>query len=177
MVLKLKVTCQFEPSFPKENNVLYITRCAFANTPKYQQVKGKGRIVTKKWIIDCSKQKKLLPWRKYVHCFLFFPFCMFKCVYDKRIIAPFILALTGVWLYWSLHCICWIYLCTALFPLRGIMFIILCIFPVLCLAHPHLELGRGLLVNFGPWLGYWGKPPLSILVSGKQLGVLGKPSA
>ncbi|KAH9504669.1 DNA repair protein xrcc1 [Bulinus truncatus] len=39
--------------------------CAFTNTPKYQQVAGKGKIVTKEWILDCHKQKKLLPWRKY----------------------------------------------------------------------------------------------------------------
>lgn len=39
--------------------------CAFANTPKYNQVKGKGKIVTKEWILHCYKQKKLLPWKKY----------------------------------------------------------------------------------------------------------------
>ncbi|XP_070202995.1 DNA repair protein XRCC1-like isoform X2 [Littorina saxatilis] len=39
--------------------------CAFTNTPKYNQVKGKGKIVSKQWINDCYKQKKLLPWRKY----------------------------------------------------------------------------------------------------------------
>ncbi|XP_076438303.1 DNA repair protein XRCC1-like isoform X2 [Babylonia areolata] len=39
--------------------------CAFTNTPKYNQVNGRGRIVSKQWINDCYKQKKLLPWRKY----------------------------------------------------------------------------------------------------------------
>lgn len=39
--------------------------CAFANTPKYAQVKGKGRIVTKHWILDCYKQKTMLYWKKY----------------------------------------------------------------------------------------------------------------
>ncbi|KAK6173680.1 hypothetical protein SNE40_017088 [Patella caerulea] len=39
--------------------------CAFPNTPKYNQVKGKGKIVNKNWITDCYKQKKLLNWRKY----------------------------------------------------------------------------------------------------------------
>ncbi|XP_067673950.1 DNA repair protein XRCC1-like isoform X1 [Haliotis asinina] len=39
--------------------------CAFDNTPKYQQVEGRGRIVTKQWIVDSYKQRKLLPWRKY----------------------------------------------------------------------------------------------------------------
>ncbi|CAL1529946.1 unnamed protein product [Lymnaea stagnalis] len=39
--------------------------CAFTNTPKYQQVAGQGKIVTKSWINDSYKQKKLLPWRNY----------------------------------------------------------------------------------------------------------------
>ncbi|GFS03558.1 DNA repair protein XRCC1 [Elysia marginata] len=39
--------------------------CAFQNTPKYQQVSGKGKIVTKSWVTDSHKMKKLLPWRKY----------------------------------------------------------------------------------------------------------------
>ncbi|XP_029647622.1 DNA repair protein XRCC1 isoform X1 [Octopus sinensis] len=39
--------------------------CAFANTPKYNMVKGQGRIVTKQWVLDCHKQRTLLPWRKY----------------------------------------------------------------------------------------------------------------
>lgn len=39
--------------------------CAFANTPKYAQVKGKGKIVTKHWITDCYKQKTLLHWKRY----------------------------------------------------------------------------------------------------------------
>ncbi|XP_041373401.1 DNA repair protein XRCC1-like [Gigantopelta aegis] len=39
--------------------------CAFANTPKYNQVQGKGIIVKKDWITDSFKHKRLLPWRKY----------------------------------------------------------------------------------------------------------------
>lgn len=39
--------------------------CAFTNTPKYNQVKKKGKIVKKDWIQHCYKQKKRLPWRKY----------------------------------------------------------------------------------------------------------------
>ncbi|XP_048772083.2 DNA repair protein XRCC1-like isoform X2 [Ostrea edulis] len=39
--------------------------CAFQNTPKYNQVKGKGKIVKKEWIQHMYKQKKALPWRKY----------------------------------------------------------------------------------------------------------------
>ncbi|XP_042882573.1 DNA repair protein XRCC1-like isoform X2 [Penaeus japonicus] len=39
--------------------------CAFTNTPKFQQVKGKGKIVTAKWITDCHKNKIRYPWRRY----------------------------------------------------------------------------------------------------------------
>lgn len=39
--------------------------CAFKNTPKYNQVKGKGKIVTRGWIEKCYKLKKYLPWRRY----------------------------------------------------------------------------------------------------------------
>lgn len=39
--------------------------CAFQNTPKFNQVKGKGKIVTKKWVLDCSSNRKRLPWRRY----------------------------------------------------------------------------------------------------------------
>lgn len=39
--------------------------CAFKNTPKYQQVAGQGKIVTKNWIYDSYKQRKHLPWRNY----------------------------------------------------------------------------------------------------------------
>lgn len=39
--------------------------CAFANTPKFNQVKGKGKIVTKKWITDCFKKSKRLSTRDY----------------------------------------------------------------------------------------------------------------
>uniref|UniRef100_A0A1I8NZK9 BRCT domain-containing protein n=1 Tax=Stomoxys calcitrans TaxID=35570 RepID=A0A1I8NZK9_STOCA len=39
--------------------------CAFKNTPKYNQVKGKGKIVSRSWIEKCFKLKKYLPWRRY----------------------------------------------------------------------------------------------------------------
>lgn len=32
--------------------------CAFANTPKFQQVKGKGKIVKKTWFDECHREKK-----------------------------------------------------------------------------------------------------------------------
>ncbi|XP_036319922.1 DNA repair protein XRCC1 isoform X1 [Rhagoletis pomonella] len=39
--------------------------CAFKNTPKYNHVKGKGKIVTRNWVEDCYRQKKNIPWRRY----------------------------------------------------------------------------------------------------------------
>lgn len=39
--------------------------CAFKNTPKFHQVKGKGKIVKKEWLNDCYNERKKLPWRKY----------------------------------------------------------------------------------------------------------------
>ncbi|XP_001964023.3 DNA repair protein XRCC1 [Drosophila ananassae] len=39
--------------------------CAFKNTPKYNQVKGKGKIVTRSWIEKCHSLRKYLPWRRY----------------------------------------------------------------------------------------------------------------
>lgn len=35
------------------------------NTPKFNQVKGKGKIVKKQWIEECHKERKRLPWRRY----------------------------------------------------------------------------------------------------------------
>lgn len=40
-------------------------RCAFKNTPKYKQVSGKGKIITKDWVIRCHTDKKHLPWRRF----------------------------------------------------------------------------------------------------------------
>lgn len=39
--------------------------CAFKNTPKFNQVKGKGKIVTKDWITNGHRLRKRLPWRRY----------------------------------------------------------------------------------------------------------------
>ena len=39
--------------------------CAFMNTPKYNQVKGKGKIVSKRWIEDCYDDQCLLDWEDY----------------------------------------------------------------------------------------------------------------
>lgn len=39
--------------------------CAFKNTPKYQQLKGKCKIVSHDFIEECFNEKKRFPWRRY----------------------------------------------------------------------------------------------------------------
>nr|CAH7731728.1 unnamed protein product [Callosobruchus chinensis] len=39
--------------------------CAFANTPKFNQVRGSGKIVKRNWIEECHSQRKRLPWRRF----------------------------------------------------------------------------------------------------------------
>eukprot|EP00095_Tigriopus_kingsejongensis_P001221 snap_masked-scaffold1412_size42778-processed-gene-0.4 protein:Tk01221 transcript:snap_masked-scaffold1412_size42778-processed-gene-0.4-mRNA-1 annotation:"dna repair protein xrcc1" len=39
--------------------------CAFANTPKFNQVRGKGKIVKKDWVLDCHADRKRYPWRRF----------------------------------------------------------------------------------------------------------------
>uniref|UniRef100_A0A8D2J748 DNA repair protein XRCC1 n=1 Tax=Varanus komodoensis TaxID=61221 RepID=A0A8D2J748_VARKO len=41
--------------------------CAFANTPKYSQVKGLGGIIVRKeWILDCYRTRRHLPCKRYL---------------------------------------------------------------------------------------------------------------
>ncbi|EAA07652.5 AGAP002605-PA [Anopheles gambiae str. PEST] len=39
--------------------------CAYKNTPKYNQVHGKGKIVKQDWIKKCYTNRKRLSWRKF----------------------------------------------------------------------------------------------------------------
>lgn len=39
--------------------------CAYSNTPKYNQVRGKGKIISKKWIENCFIEQKMIPWRRF----------------------------------------------------------------------------------------------------------------
>ncbi len=42
-----------------------ISSCAFANTPKYSQVKSAGGIIVRKeWIIDCHKRKQKISHKR-----------------------------------------------------------------------------------------------------------------
>lgn len=41
--------------------------CAFANTPKYSQVKSAGGIIVRKeWVLDCHKRKQKLSYKRYL---------------------------------------------------------------------------------------------------------------
>lgn len=52
-----------------DDGILYydLNRCAFKNTPKYNEVAvlGKGKIVKRNWVTECFAQKKRFPWRRY----------------------------------------------------------------------------------------------------------------
>lgn len=39
--------------------------CACQNTPKFNQVKGKGKIVRKEWLEKCHADRKRYPWRRF----------------------------------------------------------------------------------------------------------------
>lgn len=46
--------------------IMWCSRCAFPNTPKFQQVWGKGHIVSKDWVENCHSKRRRLPWRRLV---------------------------------------------------------------------------------------------------------------
>ncbi|XP_076274123.1 DNA repair protein XRCC1 [Rhynchophorus ferrugineus] len=60
--MALSMGAKYKPDWDKTCTHLV---CAFANTPKFNQVKGKGKIVTKKWIEECHSSRKRLPWRRF----------------------------------------------------------------------------------------------------------------
>uniref|UniRef100_A0A4P6DA16 Putative dna repair protein panstrongylus lignarius n=1 Tax=Rhodnius prolixus TaxID=13249 RepID=A0A4P6DA16_RHOPR len=39
--------------------------CAFRNTPKFNQVRGRGKIVKRDWIEECYSRRAKLPWRRF----------------------------------------------------------------------------------------------------------------
>ena len=64
-------------------------RCAFLNTPKYNQVKGKGKIVKKEWIEDAYNMRCCLPWKRwddYVTCTLTL-LCTKKTQYESLVVG------------------------------------------------------------------------------------------
>lgn len=60
--MALNMGAKYKPDW--DNTCTHLI-CAFANTPKFLQVQGKGKIVTKDWIKDCHSQRKRLPWRRF----------------------------------------------------------------------------------------------------------------
>lgn len=50
---------------PDWDNTCTHLLCAFPNTPKFNQVLGLGKIVTKEWIETCYSRRMRLPWRRF----------------------------------------------------------------------------------------------------------------
>ncbi|XP_077432235.1 DNA repair protein XRCC1 [Vanacampus margaritifer] len=60
----LEMGAKYRPDWTPDSTHLI---CAFANTPKYSQVKSAGgAIVRKEWVIDCHKRKQKLPYKSYM---------------------------------------------------------------------------------------------------------------
>ncbi|KAK6632973.1 hypothetical protein RUM43_012716 [Polyplax serrata] len=51
--------------FPDWNDRCTHLICACQNTPKFNQVKGKGKIVRKEWLEKCHADRKRYPWRRF----------------------------------------------------------------------------------------------------------------
>ncbi|XP_073426757.1 DNA repair protein XRCC1 [Dendrobates tinctorius] len=60
----LEMGAKYRPDWTPDSTHLI---CAFANTPKYGQVKAAGGIIVRKeWILDCYKKKQRLPYKQYL---------------------------------------------------------------------------------------------------------------
>lgn len=60
----LEMGAKYRPDWTPDSTHLI---CAFANTPKYSQVKSAGGIIVRKeWILDCHRKKQRLPYKKYL---------------------------------------------------------------------------------------------------------------
>ncbi|XP_077576830.1 DNA repair protein XRCC1 [Stigmatopora nigra] len=60
----LDMGAKYRPDWTPDSTHLI---CAFANTPKYSQVKSAGgTIVRKEWVIDCHKSKQKLSYKSYL---------------------------------------------------------------------------------------------------------------
>ncbi|EFA01797.1 DNA repair protein XRCC1 [Tribolium castaneum] len=60
--MALEMGAKYKPDW--DNSCTHLI-CAFTNTPKFNQVKGKGKIVKRNWIEECHSQRKRLPWRRF----------------------------------------------------------------------------------------------------------------
>ncbi|XP_053123563.1 DNA repair protein XRCC1 [Hemicordylus capensis] len=60
----LEMGAKYRPDWTPDSTHLI---CAFANTPKYSQVKGLGGIIVRKeWILDCHRTRRRLPCKRYL---------------------------------------------------------------------------------------------------------------
>ncbi|XP_035382528.1 DNA repair protein XRCC1 isoform X2 [Electrophorus electricus] len=60
----LAMGARYRPDWTPDSTHLI---CAFANTPKYSQVKAAGGlIVHKEWVLDCHKRKQKISYRRYL---------------------------------------------------------------------------------------------------------------
>ncbi|XP_030638162.1 DNA repair protein XRCC1 [Chanos chanos] len=60
----LAMGARYRPDWTPDSTHLI---CAFANTPKYSQVKAAGGlIVRKEWILDCHKRKQKISYKRYL---------------------------------------------------------------------------------------------------------------
>uniref|UniRef100_A0A8C8SRT8 DNA repair protein XRCC1 n=1 Tax=Pelusios castaneus TaxID=367368 RepID=A0A8C8SRT8_9SAUR len=60
----LEMGAKYRPDWTPDSTHLI---CAFANTPKYSQVKGcGGTIVRKEWVLDCHRTRRCLPCKRYL---------------------------------------------------------------------------------------------------------------
>ncbi|XP_076594319.1 DNA repair protein XRCC1 [Chaetodon auriga] len=60
----LDMGAKYRPDWTPDSTHLI---CAFANTPKYSQVKSAGGIIVRKeWVIDCHKRKQKISYKRYL---------------------------------------------------------------------------------------------------------------
>ncbi|KAM6994754.1 DNA repair protein XRCC1 isoform 2-T2 [Tautogolabrus adspersus] len=60
----LEMGAKYRPDWTPDSTHLI---CAFANTPKYSQVKSAGGIIVRKeWVIDCHKRKQNISFKRYL---------------------------------------------------------------------------------------------------------------
>lgn len=60
----LDMGAKYRPDWTPDSTHLI---CAFANTPKYSQVKAAGGIIVRKeWVLDCHKRKQTISYKRYL---------------------------------------------------------------------------------------------------------------
>ncbi|XP_034730584.1 DNA repair protein XRCC1 isoform X1 [Etheostoma cragini] len=60
----LDMGAKYRPDWTPDSTHLI---CAFANTPKYSQVKSAGGIIVRReWILDCHKRKQMISYKRYL---------------------------------------------------------------------------------------------------------------